>query len=48
MKVYVLMWSFLDLATAFDKVPHQRLLEKLSKHGISGKIYKYDWGLVEE
>jgi len=29
---------FLDLAKAFDKVPHQRLLEKLSKHGISGKI----------
>ena len=29
---------FLDMAKAFDKVPHQRLLEKLSKHGISGKI----------
>ena len=28
---------FLDLAKAFDKVPHQRLLEKLSKHGIAGK-----------
>ena len=27
---------FLDLAKAFDKVPHQRLLEKLSKHGRLG------------
>ena len=29
---------FLDLAKAFDKVPHKRLLEKLNKHGISGKL----------
>jgi len=29
---------FLDLAKAFDKVPHKRLLEKLKKHGISGNI----------
>ena len=28
----------LDLAKAFDKVPHQRLLEKLRKHGIGGKL----------
>ena len=29
---------FLDLAEAFDMVPHQRLLEKLRKHGIAGKV----------
>ena len=29
---------FLDLAKAFDKVPHQRSLEKLCKHGIAGKV----------
>jgi len=31
---------FLDLAKAFDKVPHQRLLEKLRKHGIGGKLLR--------
>jgi len=30
--------TFLDLAKAFDKVPHQRLLEKLKKHGTGGKL----------
>jgi len=30
----------LDLAKAFDKVPHQRLLEKLRKHGIGGKLLR--------
>jgi len=36
---------FLDLAKAFDKVPHGRLLEKLRKHGIGGKILAIigDW-----
>ena len=29
---------FLDIAKAFDKVPHQRLLKKLRKHGIAGKV----------
>ena len=29
---------FLDLAKAFDKARHKRLLEKLSKHGIRGKL----------
>ena len=31
---------FLDLAKAFDKVPHGRLLEKLRKHGIDGKLLR--------
>ena len=36
---------FLDLAKAFDKVPHLRLLEKLKKHGINGKLLRVigDW-----
>jgi len=36
---------FLDLAKAFDKVPHKRLLEKLKKRGISGNILNVieDW-----
>ena len=36
---------FLDLAKAFDKVPHKRLLEKLKKHGIIGNILNVieDW-----
>jgi len=28
----------LDLAKAFDKVPHKRLIEKLQKHGIGGRL----------
>ena len=29
---------YLDFAKAFDKVPHQRLLQKLRAHGITGKV----------
>ena len=29
---------FLDFAKAFDKVPHCRLLDKIAKHGIDGKV----------
>jgi hypothetical protein len=29
---------FLDLAKAFDKVPHRRLIEKVGRHGIEGKL----------
>ena len=32
---------YLDFAKAFDKVPHGRLLEKLDKHGIGGRVW--DW-----
>jgi len=36
---------FLDLAKAFDNVPRLRLLEKLKKHGIRGKLLRTigDW-----
>ena len=36
---------FLDLAKAFDEVPLLRLLEKLKKHGINGKLLRVigDW-----
>jgi len=29
---------YLDLAKAFDKVPHQRLILKLKVHGIDGLV----------
>jgi len=29
---------FLDLAKAFDKVPHKRQIEKLQKHRIGGRL----------
>lgn len=32
---------YLDFAKAFDKVPHGRLMEKLDKHGIGGRVW--DW-----
>jgi len=32
---------YLDFAKDFDKVPHQRLLQKLEGHGIQGKLL--DW-----
>jgi len=38
MKDFVLV--FLDLTKAFDKVPHEELIEKLKKHRIRGKFLK--------
>ena len=32
---------YLDFAKAFDKVPHQRLLKKLSAHGIDGRLKEW-------
>ena len=29
---------YLDFAKAFDSVPHQRLMKKISAHGIEGNI----------
>ena len=36
---------YLDLAKAFDKVPHQRLLNKLKAYGVHGKLHAWiaDW-----
>ena len=36
---------YLDFSKAFDKVPHQRLLEKFRAHSIDGKVLKWieDW-----
>jgi len=30
---------YLGFAKAFDKVPHERLLDKVSKHGIGGQVW---------
>ena len=32
---------YLDLAKAFDKVPHNRLLLKLKAHGVDGAIFHW-------
>jgi len=32
------VWFFLDLAKSFAKVPHERVMEKLEKRGIGGKL----------
>jgi len=32
---------YLDLAKAFDKVPHQQLLLKLKEHGVDGLLYNW-------
>ena len=37
---------YLDFAKAFDKVPHQRLLQKLSAYGIMGKVYNWIKGVL--
>jgi hypothetical protein len=36
---------YLDFQKAFDKVPHRRLMKKMSAMGIGGEIYKWieDW-----
>ena len=33
--------AYLDFKKAFDSVPHQRLLSKLSGYGISGKLLSW-------
>ena len=37
---------YLDFVQAFDKVPHQRLLQKLSAYGIKGKAYNWMKGFL--
>ena len=36
---------YLDFQKAFDKVPHRRLIHKLTAHGIDGKVLNWirDW-----
>ena len=33
--------AYIDLANAFDKVSHSKLLHKLSYYGVSGNLYKW-------
>ena len=36
---------YLDFQKAFDKVPHRRLIHKLTAHGVGGKVLNLtrDW-----
>ena len=36
---------YLDFQKAFDKVPHRRLMHKLTAHGICSKVWNWirDW-----
>ena len=35
---------YLDFAKAFDKVPHNRLLQKLEGYGVSGRLLAWVGG----
>lgn len=39
---------YLDFCKAFDKVPHKRLLSKISGYGIKGKIFKWIKDFLEQ
>ena len=39
---------YLDFKKAFDTVPHQRLLKKLSSYGIQGKLYSWIEDFLKE
>ena len=39
---------YLDFQKAFDTVPHQRLLKKLSAYGIRGKLYSWIEDFLKE
>ena len=38
---YVVDTIYLDFAKAFDRVPHQRLHEKLESYGVTGNILNW-------